>query len=54
MFITTSMPVADGSIAGRIGPPLGPTAISAELCCLKYFDVLGEALAQEIPLSPDY
>jgi glycosyltransferase involved in cell wall biosynthesis len=50
MFVITSMPVGGmETLLVELIRRLDRTRFEPELCCLKYFDVLGEVLAQEIP-----
>jgi len=50
MFVLTSMPVGGAEmLLVELVRRLDRTRFSPELCCLKYFDPLGEVLAGEIP-----
>jgi glycosyltransferase involved in cell wall biosynthesis len=50
MFVITSMPVGGmESLLVDLIRRLDRSRIEPELCCLKYFDVLGEVLAKEVP-----
>ena len=50
MFVTTSMPVGGmETLLVELIHRMDRRRFQPELCCLKYFDVLGEVLAQEIP-----
>jgi glycosyltransferase involved in cell wall biosynthesis len=50
MFVITSMPVGGmESLLVELIRRMDRSRFEPELCCLKYFDVLGEVVAQEIP-----
>ena len=50
MFVITTMPVGGAeTLLVELIRRLDRRRFAPELCCLKYFDVLGEMLAQEIP-----
>ncbi|MGD0655174.1 MAG: glycosyltransferase [Thermoguttaceae bacterium] len=50
MFVITNMPVGGmEALTVELIRRLDRSRFEPELCCLKYFDVLGEDLAQEIP-----
>jgi glycosyltransferase involved in cell wall biosynthesis len=50
MFVITSMPVGGMEVLlVELVRRLDRERCLPELCCLKYFDVLGEALAKEVP-----
>ena len=50
MFVITSMPVGGAeTLLVELIRRLDRERFTPELCCLKYFDRLGEVLAQEIP-----
>lgn len=50
MFVITSMPVGGAeTLLVNIIRSMDRDRFLPELCCLKYFDTLGEELAQEIP-----
>jgi glycosyltransferase involved in cell wall biosynthesis len=50
MFVITSMPVGGAeTLLTQIVRRMDRSRFSPELCCLKYFDRLGEVLAQEVP-----
>ncbi|MGA2059682.1 MAG: glycosyltransferase [Thermoguttaceae bacterium] len=51
MFVITSMPVGGmEALLVELIRRLDQWRFEPELCCLKYLDVLGEALAEEIPV----
>ena len=51
MFITTSMPMGGmETLLAELIRRLDRSRFEPELCCLKYLDVLGESLAEEIPV----
>jgi glycosyltransferase involved in cell wall biosynthesis len=51
MFVITSMPVGGmEALLVELIRRLDRSRFEPELCCLKYLDVLGEALAEEIPV----
>jgi glycosyltransferase involved in cell wall biosynthesis len=50
MFVITTMPVGGAeTLLVELIRRLDRRRFAPELCCLKYFDVLGEVLAQEVP-----
>src|SRR3972149_1619207 len=50
MFVTTSMPVGGmETLTVELIRGLDRSLFQPELCCLKYYDVLGEVLAKEVP-----
>lgn len=50
MFVITSMPVGGAeTLLVELVRRLDRTRFAPELCCLKYFDRLGQVLAKEIP-----
>ncbi len=50
MFVITSMPVGGAeTLTAELIRRLDRSRFAPELCCLKYFDTLGESLADEVP-----
>ncbi len=50
MFVITSMPVGGAeTLLVELVRRMDRSRFAPELCCLKYFDRLGEVLAQEVP-----